>query len=123
MTTTSTESADEWETVSVKGFDALMTALERADSKGYMPDAMADEWAAFDFRRASGSAAPAPTPEVERCECGYPMPCNVNVPVGFCRAALTRPAADGAAQTTVGSSDRDAGQTLSLDSASGAGSA
>jgi hypothetical protein len=24
--------------------------------------------------------------DVERCSCGYPMPCAVTVPIGFCRA-------------------------------------
>lgn len=31
----------------------------------------------------------APPPEqkpVERCPCGYPMPCSKSVPVQFCRA-------------------------------------
>lgn len=35
--------------VSVSGFGPLMNALERAARKGYMPDAMADEWNAFAF--------------------------------------------------------------------------
>jgi hypothetical protein len=30
-------------------FDGLMGALDRAESKGYMPDAMAEEWAAFEW--------------------------------------------------------------------------
>jgi hypothetical protein len=24
----------------------------------------------------------------ERCQCGYPMPCSLNVPVGLCRAPI-----------------------------------
>lgn len=36
--------------VAVKGLDDLVTALDRAQSKGYMHDAMTDEWMAFDFR-------------------------------------------------------------------------
>lgn len=40
-----------WELISVTGFDDLMAALLRADNKGYMPDAMRDEWAAFDYNR------------------------------------------------------------------------
>lgn len=42
-----------WETLSVKNLGPLLDALDRADSKGYMPDAMADEWAAFDCRPAT----------------------------------------------------------------------
>ena len=36
--------------VAVKGLAELVTALARAENKGYLPDAMADEWAAFDYR-------------------------------------------------------------------------
>jgi hypothetical protein len=36
--------------VKAKEFDALISVLERADRKGYMPDAMIDEWNAFDWR-------------------------------------------------------------------------
>jgi hypothetical protein len=35
--------------VSVVGFGPLIDALERAERKGYMPDAIADEWAAFTY--------------------------------------------------------------------------
>ena len=35
--------------IAVKGFDELMQALDRADRKGYLPDAVADEWDAFDY--------------------------------------------------------------------------
>lgn len=40
-----------WRKISVASdeFDALMAALERAESKGYLPDAMAEEWAAFQW--------------------------------------------------------------------------
>lgn len=35
------------------------------------------------------AAAAAQEPEpIERCECGYPMPCSKTVPIGFCRAPL-----------------------------------
>ena len=45
-----------WRTIAVNpGFDALFEALERAQSKGYMPDAMADEWEAFDYREIAAS--------------------------------------------------------------------
>src|SRR6187455_2129480 len=27
--------------------------------------------------------------EIERCACGYPMPCGLTVPVGFCRQPIT----------------------------------
>lgn len=30
-------------------FDRLMSALDRAESKGYMPDTMAEEWSAFEW--------------------------------------------------------------------------
>lgn len=43
--------------VAVKGFDDLVSALERASRKGYMPDAMVDEWEAFEI--AIGHATPA----------------------------------------------------------------
>jgi Lar family restriction alleviation protein len=37
-----------WKLIRVnEHFDALIAALERAESKGYLPDAMADEWANF----------------------------------------------------------------------------
>jgi hypothetical protein len=42
---------DEWQTVSVKGFGPLIDALDRAERKGYMPDAMADEWGNFEFQQ------------------------------------------------------------------------
>jgi hypothetical protein len=42
---------DEWQTVSVKGFGPLIDALGRAERKGYMPDAMAEEWTNFEFTR------------------------------------------------------------------------
>ena len=39
-----------YEAIAVKGLGPLIDALERAESKGYLPDAVAEEWAAFDFR-------------------------------------------------------------------------
>ena len=47
--------------IAVNGFDELIQALERADRKGYLPDAMADEWAAFDWQ-APVAAPPQPVP-------------------------------------------------------------
>lgn len=45
------EAQPDWATVEVnQGFPALMEALHRAAQKGYMPDAMAAEWGAFDYR-------------------------------------------------------------------------
>lgn len=41
-------------------FDEMLSALDRADRKGYMPDAMADEWAAF--THSDVAAAPQPMP-------------------------------------------------------------
>jgi hypothetical protein len=46
--------------IAVKGFDELVQALDRADRKGYIPDAVADEWAAFDYRLPAAPTAPAP---------------------------------------------------------------
>jgi len=40
---------DGFKWVCVKGLDPLLQALERADRKGYLPDAMADEWNEFEF--------------------------------------------------------------------------
>ncbi|VVE79328.1 hypothetical protein [Pandoraea sputorum] len=41
--------ADGWEWVRVKNFRQLIDGLERAQSKGYMPDALSDEWAALEI--------------------------------------------------------------------------
>jgi hypothetical protein len=41
-------------------FDALMSALDRAARKGYMPDAVADEWQAFDYDDAPATPAAQP---------------------------------------------------------------
>ena len=40
-----------WRKISVASeeFDALMAALDRAESKGYLPDAIAEEWEAFQW--------------------------------------------------------------------------
>jgi hypothetical protein len=43
-------------------FDALLTALERAECKGYLPDAIAAEWDAFDYSPVH--AAPPSVPAV-----------------------------------------------------------
>jgi hypothetical protein len=43
-----------WKLVLVnEGFDALMSALERAHRKGYMPDAITDDYEGFDYRDAT----------------------------------------------------------------------
>ena len=34
----------------VKNLDVLVAAIERAASKGYLPDAIADAWEGFDYR-------------------------------------------------------------------------
>ncbi len=39
-----------WKTVSVVGFDELMRALDYADRKGFMPDAIKEEWDAFNWK-------------------------------------------------------------------------
>lgn len=51
---------DGFRLIAVKGFDALVAVLNRAESKGYMPDAIAEEWDAFDYRE---QAAPAQLPD------------------------------------------------------------
>jgi hypothetical protein len=45
------EQADEVVTIKVDKdrFDQLMDALDRAESKGYMPDAIAQQWSAFEW--------------------------------------------------------------------------
>jgi hypothetical protein len=40
----------QWRTVSVVGFDELMQALDHADRKGYMPDAIKEDWEAFNWK-------------------------------------------------------------------------
>lgn len=42
----------QWKAVSVVGFDELMEALERADRKGYMPDAVKEAWEGFNWKPA-----------------------------------------------------------------------
>ena len=42
----------QWKDVSVVGFDELMEALERADRKGYMPDAVKEAWEGFNWKPA-----------------------------------------------------------------------
>ena len=37
----------------------------------------------LDYLRAVYTGCGAP---IELCQCGYPMPCSVNVPIGFCKA-------------------------------------
>lgn len=44
---------EQWKTICAKNFDALMTALSYADSKGFMPDAISAEWKAFDWQDPS----------------------------------------------------------------------
>jgi hypothetical protein len=40
-----------WKLVLVnEGFDALMSSLERAHRKGYMPDAITEDYEGFDYR-------------------------------------------------------------------------
>jgi hypothetical protein len=42
---------DGWQVIAVnEAFDKLMSALDRAERKGYMPDAMADEWGEFQWK-------------------------------------------------------------------------
>ena len=50
-------------------------------------DALRDIWggAAHETQNLSDNAQPVLV-EVERCKCGYQMPCALKVPIGFCRA-------------------------------------
>ena len=48
----------EWESVRVKNFAPLMKALDRAEGKGYLPDAIAQEWEAFEFYTHPEASAP-----------------------------------------------------------------
>lgn len=49
-------------TVAVKNLGPLLDALDRADRKGYLPDAMAAEWQAFELVPVT-AAAPSPDPQ------------------------------------------------------------
>ena len=75
--------------VAVKGLTSLCDALERAYRKGYMPDAMVEEWEAFDWR-----ATPQPQPEqaesVEVPELSVSMCSSSQYAKGWndCRAAM-----------------------------------
>lgn len=52
------EKIPQWKLIAVnEGFDKLMDALDRAARKGYMPDAIADEWDEFDWRDDPNVAA------------------------------------------------------------------
>ena len=53
------EQADEAVTIKVDKdrFDQLMDALDRAESKGYMPDAIAQRWSAFEWEIVPPSRA------------------------------------------------------------------
>lgn len=42
-----------------ESFDALLTALNRAENKGYLPDAIVSEWEAFDYSPVHAAPAPA----------------------------------------------------------------
>ena len=46
-----------YELVAVKGLGPLVSALDRADRKGYLPFALEEEWEGFDYQKVS--AAPA----------------------------------------------------------------
>lgn len=51
-----------WKLVAVnEGFDVLMQALERAHRKGYMPDAIVEDYEGFDYELAA--TAPSAKPE------------------------------------------------------------
>lgn len=45
--------------VAVKNLEPLVDALERADRKGYLPDAMAAEWEAFQYCGVAATPQPA----------------------------------------------------------------
>jgi hypothetical protein len=50
---------NDWETVRVKGLGKLVEAMERADDKGYLPDAIREEWDAFMLDIADGGKGEA----------------------------------------------------------------
>ena len=58
----------QWKTVSVVGFDELMQALDRADRKGYMPDAIKEEWEAFNWKpEQPAQHTPLTDEQIEKC--------------------------------------------------------
>ena len=59
-----------------ESFDALLTALNRAENKGYLPDAIASEWEAFDYSPVHAAPAPAQPrqPLSEWIACSEQMP-------------------------------------------------
>jgi len=65
---------DGWKLVAVnEAFDGLMVALGRAERKGYMPDAVAEDWGLFEWN--DRPAAPTPA---EKC-----LTCNGRGTVGM----------------------------------------
>lgn len=52
---------DGWALYWVRHLPEMMSALNRASNKGYMPDAMADEYDAFDYREAAPTVPTEPT--------------------------------------------------------------
>lgn len=54
--------SEQWMTVQVVGLVQLVEALSRADRKGYLPDAMAEQWDAFNYR--TPPAPPEPKVDV-----------------------------------------------------------
>jgi len=69
---------DGFEWVAVKGFVELCSALERAESKGYLPFAMESEWEAFE---CLWDAAPQPQPV-------QPQPSDVDFEAKTCPEAF-----------------------------------
>jgi hypothetical protein len=52
-----------WKLVAVnEGFDVLMQSLERAHRKGYMPDAITEEYEGFDYALAAPPASTGVVP-------------------------------------------------------------
>jgi hypothetical protein len=64
-----------WKLVLVnEGFGGLMDSLERAHRKGYMPDAITEDYEGFDYRDAAPTAQPQPADaEAVGTKPGYPQ--------------------------------------------------
>ena len=80
---------DGFELVAVKGLGPLVSALERAESKGYIPFAFAEEWDGFDYQNVSAAPAAPEQQEPKPCSlCGADEPFS-----GACGGGRDNPSA------------------------------
>jgi len=86
--------------IAVKNFDALLTALDRAESKGYMPDAMKDEWESFEYSQVDGQDKSSGVCAV--CVLGISGDC-------YCGQAAPQPAQQAAEPVAVFKEDKSFG--------------